>query len=65
MVKDRVICGLDEMLRNYVDGSNISKIVYRSASNRWYVYYNDGIETDGFDSPEEMIEFMDGDQNNY
>lgn len=53
---------LEEFIQQYVEGSKIEKVIYNNETKKWTITYSYDVPDDEFDSPKQMIAFMDADQ---
>lgn len=54
---------VDDFLSNYIEGANISSIIYDNGNKKWKITYGNNLNDDEFGSFEEMAMFLLLDQN--
>jgi hypothetical protein len=55
---------LNEFVELFIDGSSIELVEYNNKTKRWTISYSYDMPSDEFESVEDMIKFLQSDQNN-
>ena len=59
-----IVKSLEEFLETYILDTAIKSIVFDNLKAKWIVNYNYEVAPDEFDSAQELVDFLEGDQGN-
>jgi len=54
---------LNDLIENYVNGSQIKEVIYGNNTKKYIIRYKYDVPDDVFDNDEDMINFLEADQN--